>query len=108
MMKDINRVDTADMTKSTHERVKFDKTIFECCSCHAAGDGGVRRGGGRRRGRVPPDARGDGLVLGPLRRRRALVQAAAAQPGAAAEAARPFHPRRRRAQLRPDQLRPEL
>jgi hypothetical protein len=102
MMKDINRVDTADMTKSTHERVKFDKTIFECCSCHAAGDGGVRRGGGRRRGRVPPDARGDGLVLGPLRRRRALVQAKAP------EAARPFHPRCRRAQLRPAQLRPEL
>jgi hypothetical protein len=36
------------------------------------------------------------------RTRGAMVQAAAP------EAARPFHPRRRRAQLRPDQLRPEL
>jgi hypothetical protein len=68
----------------------------------AAGDGGVRRGRGR--GRVPRD---DGLLLGPLRRRRAVAQATAAcQPGAAQAAARPLPPRR--AKLRPAQLRAEL
>lgn len=71
----------------------------------AAGAGGVRRGRGR--GGVP---RGHGLLLGPLRRRRAVAQApAASQPCAAHAAARPLlPPRRRRAQLRPAQLRAEL